>query len=209
MKKTFFLYMTIALMALGSCEGSMTSASYDYAVEVQLGDSLKHDSVSLFVVNDTYGSLQRGGAVKLDKGRWLFSGQTEGVRVAFLKLDSLERPFYFVLEPGRMQINIDLRSWTINGGHENSRYVWLLNERQRLIDARRQNRETYLKAAADTTLSLRSERRAVLRDSLLSDSLQHLLIRYMSGGDAVSRIVRERFINDLSAASRKQLNSDK
>lgn len=193
MKKILFLYIVIALVALDSCDGNRLAASYGYTVEVQLGDSLEHDSVSLFVVNDSYGSLQCGGVTKLDNGRGLFTGQVQAAHVAFLKLDSLQRPFYFVLEPGKMLININLRSWTITGGRENARYMGVLNERQRLIDARQKNRDAYLKAIADTTLTLRSERHAVLRDSLIADSLQHLMARYMNGNDAVSLIIRERF----------------
>lgn len=193
MKKIIILLLVHALVALGSCHRNRLAPSCGYTVEVQLAPSLRHDSVSLFVVNDSYGSLQRGGATALHHGRAVFIGQTAGAHVAFLRLDSLKNPFYFILEPGTTNINIDLRKWSIKGGRENARYTWVLNERKRLIDERTRNREAYMKAIADTTLTLRRERQAVLRDSLIADSLRRLMTRCMTGDDPVSRIIRERF----------------
>lgn len=193
MKKISCLYILIALMVLASCEGNMSMDSREFTVKVQFGDSLHYNNVSLSVVNDNYAALQQMGTAKVKNGKCEFMGQTTGARVAFLRLDSLENPFYFILEPGTTNINIDLRKWSIKGGRENARYTWALNERKRLIDERTRNRESYMKAIADTTLTLRGERQAVLRDSLLADSLQHLMTGYMNGNDAVSRIIRERF----------------
>ncbi|MBO7610472.1 MAG: DUF4369 domain-containing protein [Muribaculaceae bacterium] len=207
MKKLIITYAAIMLVALCGCDDFRVPASHGYCVKLQLCDSLRHDGASLYVVNDDYNRLQRGGTMYLAEGRCEFNGQTSGASVAFIKLDSLDRPFYFVLEPGVTTINIDLRKWRMSGGKGNGRYMWLLNERQRLIDERNHNRDNYLKAVADTMLTLRKERQAVVRDSLLADSLQHLLVRYMSGDDAVARIVRERFFNDLSVESRTKLKN--
>lgn len=184
----------VMMVAAWSCDGVDKTPSHVYTVKVHIGDSVRrHHSVSLTMVNDTYSSLQDCGTQALAGGRAVFTGQTTGERVAFLRLDSLERPFYFVLEPGITSIDIDLHKWSISGSKGSARYAWLLNERQRLIDERTANREAYLKAIADTTLTLRKERAAVVRDSLLTDSLKRLMTKSTSGNDAVSRIMRERF----------------
>lgn len=193
MKKFLIPVIIIAFVLLLSCGKNSHAVSYNYTVKVQIGDSLHYDSVSLTMVNDTYSALQHIGTSTVKDGLCEFGGQMTGAAVAYLRLDTLERPFYFVLEPGITKINIDLRKWSIAGGKGNEQYTRLLNERQRLIDERKANRESYLKAIADTTLTLRKERVAVVRDSLLADSLQHLMARCTTGTDAVSRIMRERF----------------
>ena len=113
--------------------------------------------------------------------------------MAFITFDTIAAPFYFVLEPGHTTITIHRDRWSIIGGRGNNDYTRFLNQRQRLIDERKRNLDRYLQAAADSTLSLRGERKAFVTDSLLSDSLQRLLRQHMARRDAVGRIICERF----------------
>lgn len=194
------------LLCITGCDRFHKAPSHTFTVMVQLSDSLnRHRQVSLTVVNDTYSRLQQYGSKQLEHGMAQFSGQTSGSNVAFLLLDSLsDKPFYFVLEPGTTHININLHKWSIAGGHGNARYTQLLNEHRRLLKERENNRLAYLKAIADTTLTLRTERNAVVRDSLLTDSLQHFMEQCINGTDAASRIMCERFFANEPKPLRSQ-----
>ena len=201
--------MTMAAATLlinAGCDGHSPAMHYDYTVTLELADSIRHDSLAtLHIVDDTYGQLMPGITKHFADGSITFSGQTAKARVAFITFDSVSPPFYFVLEPGNIDINIKLDRWSITGGRGNAEYVRFLNHRQRIIDARKKGFDDYRRAALDSTLTLRAERRAAERDSLLADSLQRILLQRMLGSDPVSRIVRQRLIGTLTPATLQQL----
>ena len=65
--------------------------------------------------------------------------------------------------------------------------------------------QEYLKAAANSTLKRDDELRMVRQDSLLNDSLQRIMVECINRGDAVGRIIRERFANQLDKEHAKLL----
>lgn len=188
------------------CSDSEADAHHDYTVTFTMADSTRHDSLAtLHIVDDTYGRLMPGITEHFTDGTATFTGQTHCAQVAFVTFDSITPPFYFVLEPGNININIKPGRWSITGGRGNAEYVRFLNQRQRIVDARKKGFDDYRRAALDTTLTLRAERRAAERDSLLADSLQRMLLQRMQGSDPVSRIVRQRLIGTLTPATLQRL----
>lgn len=187
------LPLLVACFGLCGCNHWHGSTDYNYTVTVHVGDSLRCDSCTLHVVDSEYQRQMVMGTAKNTGSFMRFSGQTDVERVAFLTFDALQKPFYFVLEPGQISITINRRDWSIAGGKANADYTRVLAEHQRLVAERERNQNHYRQSAADSTLTLRTERRAVVRDSMLADSLQRFLTRNMQRNDAVGHIVRERF----------------
>jgi len=65
--------------------------------------------------------------------------------------------------------------------------------------------QQYLNATASSSLTREEELRMVRQDSLLNDTLQNLTVQRINRGDAVSRIVRERFAAQLDQEHMRQL----
>ena len=199
--------LATALLLIAGCQPRGEKARYRFDVSLTLDDSLRHDScATLHIIDDTYGRLMPGITAYFTDGSVSFSGQTSNAHAAFATFDSITPPFYFILEPTTIDIHIRRGRWTMTGGRGNAEYVQFLNHRQRIIDARQKGFADCKRAALDSTLTLRSERQAVIADSVLADSLQHLLLNRMRGDNPVSRIVRERFIGTLTPSSLRQLN---
>jgi hypothetical protein len=57
--------------------------------------------------------------------------------------------------------------------------------------------QEYLNMAADSSLKRDDELRMVRQDSVLNDSLQRITVDRINRGDAVGRIVRERYGQQL------------
>ena len=210
MKRFFklFLGLMVALAFCGAtcgCDRPFDVSDYGYTVTLRLGDSLRADSATLKVVDDVYGSVLVAGRGRLADGAITFRGQTDRHQVAFVTFDSLAWPFYFVLGPGHTDFMINIDRWVAKGGQANKDYLRFMLARQRLMGERKSVFDDYRKMASDSTLTLRAERKAAVADSLLADSLQRLLLHTMLRGDATGRIVRERFVNELSPASLQQL----
>ena len=65
--------------------------------------------------------------------------------------------------------------------------------------------QSYLKAAGDASLTREEELRMVRQDSLLNDTLQRMTVERINRGDAVGRIIRERFAGQLDKEHSRQL----
>ena len=65
--------------------------------------------------------------------------------------------------------------------------------------------QEYLDMSADSSLKPDDEGRMVRQDSLLYDSLQRITVERINRGDAVGRIIKERFANQLDKEHMRQL----
>ncbi|MBQ1583913.1 MAG: hypothetical protein II078_02500, partial [Muribaculaceae bacterium] len=79
----------------------------------------------------------------------------------------------------------------------NSAYLHYINQRNGIMDARIATWQEYLKMSADSSLKRDDEVLMVRQDSLLNDSLQRLTVERINRGDAVGRIIRERYARQL------------
>ena len=102
-----------------------------------------------------------------------------------------------MLESGVTHISVSPDSWSATGSPLNAEYLRYVNQRNAIMDLRVATWQEYLKMAADSSLKRDDERRMVRQDSLLNDSLKRITIERIDRGDVVSRIIRERYGQQL------------
>ena len=193
MKKILLTVATfLGIMAMTGCDNH--SHGLDYRVTCSIDNPLKHDSATLLVLEEVYGQLRVCGISRSTNGTFTFTGQTDKPKVALIRWDNdSTEPFYFVLENGVTRITIKPGSWNITGSPQNSQYLHYINQRNSIMDTRVATWQEYLNMAADSTLKRDDELRMVRQDSLLNDSLQRITVERINRGDAVGRIIRERY----------------
>ena len=204
-KKHLSTIIGIAMaLTLGSCDSR--DKGFDYVLNVTLDNHQHHDSATLLVLEEEYHQLRLCGTAHNDGGTFIFTGQTDTPKAALIRWDNDSvTPFYLVLESGTTNVNIKNGSWDITGSPLNSAYLHYINRRNGIMDARMATWHEYLKMAADSSLKRDDEQRMVRQDSLLNDSLQHLTLEYINRGDAVGRIIRERYASQLDQEHMRQL----
>ena len=89
---------------------------------------------------------------------------------------------------------------------QNAEYLRYVNWRNGIMDARVATWQEYLNMAADSSLTREDEMRMVRQDSLLNDSLQRVTVERINRKDAVGRIIRERYGNQLDKVHKRMLD---
>lgn len=204
-KKRISTILGIAMaLGLGGCDSR--DKSFDYELKVTLDNSQHHDSATLLVLEEEYNQLRVCGTAHETGGSFTFTGQIEKPKAAIIRWDNDSvTPFYLILESGTTNVNIKSDSWNITGSPQNSAYLHYINQRNGIMNARVATWEEYLKMAADSSLKRDDEQRMVRQDSVLNDSLQQLTVKCINRGDAVGRIVRERYANLLDQTHKRLL----
>lgn len=205
MKKTFiYIWMLLGIHAFTGCNNS--PGDLGYRVTCTVDNTLHRDSATLMVLEEDYNRLRVCGACRSSDGVFTFTGQTDGPKAALIRWDNdTTQPFYFVLEPGQLDINITASSWNITGSPHSAEYQRYINQRNEIMDLRVATWQEYLKMATDSSLKRDDEIHMVRQDSLLNDSLQRITVERINRGDAVGRIIRERFGNQLDKEHMRQL----
>lgn len=202
-KQTTLFALALAAM-LASCDGH--DQSLDYQLKVTLDNKLRHDSATLLVLEEEYNQLRVCGTAKAQNGTFTFTGQTDKPKVALIRWDNDSvSPFYLVLESGDIDVTINPGSWHITGSPLNSSYLHYINQRNGIMNARVATWQEYLKMAADSSLKRDDELLMVRQDSLLNDSLQRITVEHINRGDAVGRIIGERYGKQLDQEHMKLL----
>lgn len=209
MKQTnTFIGILLALLMVGIIMGCESRTSeMGYKVDITLDGDMRHDSAALFLLQDEYGQLLPCGTVAIKNGTVTFTGQVDQPRAALIRWDndSTGQPFYFVLESGETHITVTPSSWSATGSPQNATYLRFVNQRNAIMNARVATWQEYLKMAADSSLKRDDEQRMVRQDSLLHDSLQRITVELINHGDAVGRIIRERYARELDQAHMRML----
>ena len=205
MKKIILTVATfLGIIVMTSCD--QHPQGLDYRVTCSIDNPSRHDSATLLVLEDAYGQLRVCGTARGTNGTFTFTGQTDKPKVALIRWDNdSTQPFFFVLESGETRITIKPGTWNITGSPQNSEYLHFINQRNRIMDTRVATWQEYLNMAADSSLKRDDERRMVLQDSLLNDSLQRFTVERINRGDAVGRIIRERYGNQLDQEHMRML----
>ena len=178
----------------------------DYALTCTIDSPQPPDSATLLVLEDDYNRLRVCGTAHADSRSFTFRGQTDGARVALIRLDNDSiHPFLFVLEPGHTDIRLKPDAWSISGSLQNADYQRFVNRRNAIINQRVALWQEYLKAGDEGSLNREQEHRLVLQDSLLNDSVQRMTVERINRGDAVGRVVRERYASQLDREHARQL----
>ena len=203
---TGFLTTVFLTILMTGCDQRQASGLKDYTVTCTLDNELLHDSATLLVLEEEYNKLRVCGASRAQDHVFTFKGQIERPKVALIRWDNdSTNPFYFVLEAGHINVRIDKGSWRVNGSRENLDYQHFIHQRNDIMNARVAIWQDYLKAADNASLKQEDELRMVRQDSLLNDSLQRITVERINRGDAVGRIIRERFADKLDKEHARQL----
>lgn len=188
------------------CDNQHQAELKDFTVTCALDSKLLRDSATLLVLEEGYNQLRVCGTAHPQQGTFTFKGQTDGAKVALIRWgNDSTHPFHFVLEPGTTQFTIHEGSWSASGSTQNVDYLSFINQRNRIMKQRVALWQQYLNATASSSLTREEELRMVRQDSLLNDTLQNLTVQRINRGDAVSRIVRERFAAQLDQEHMRQL----
>ena len=208
-KNTIIIRLLAALCLIdmvSACDRQRNTRLEDYTVSCTLDGKLQHDSATLLVLDENYNKLRLCGTAHVQNGSVTFCGQTDGPKVALIRWDNdTIHPFHFVLESGHITLKIQPESWSVAGSCQNLDYQDFINRRNAILNQRVTTWQEYLKASADATLTREDELRMVRQDSLLNDSLQRLTVDRINRGDAVGRIIRERFAGQLDQKHARQL----
>lgn len=204
MKKNLIAIGILLTTVLSGCDGG--SRTMDYNVTCTIGDKQRLDSATLLVMEEEYNQLRVCGATRIQEGRCTFEGQVDKPKVAIIRWDNdSTKPFFFVLEPGDTRITINQGSWSITGSAANQDYQRFIKQRDGIMNLRVATWQEYLKMSADSTLKRDDEARMVRQDSLLNDSLQRITVERINRGDAVGRIIKERYGKQLDQQHMRQL----
>ena len=204
MKKIILSVSALLAIALMGCDSGVRQM--DYKVTCTLEGKQQHDSATLLVLEEDYNKLRVCGASRLTDGTATFTGQIDEPHVALIRWDNDSvQPFHFVLEQGDIHITLKSGSWDITGSPLNSQYLHYINQRNSIMDERLATWQEYLKSASGKTLKREDELRLVTRDSVLNDSLQRITVDRINRGDAVGRIIRERYGNQLDQDHKRLL----
>lgn len=201
------LLAAFCLLALATgCDQSRGSEKMDYTLTCTVDSPQPPDSATLLVLEDEYNRLRVCATAHAADRTFAFNGQTEGAKVALIRLDNDSiHPFLFILEPGHTDIHLKPNAWHISGGPQNTDYQWFVNKRNALMNQRVALWQEYLKADSVGTLNREEELRLVRQDSLLNDSVQRMTVKRINRGDAVGRIIRERYGSQLDREHARQL----
>ena len=204
MKKIILSVSALLAIALMGCDSGVRQM--DYRVTCTLEGKQQHDSATLLVLEEDYNKLRVCGASRLTDGTVTFTGQIDEPHVALIRWDNDSvQPFHFVLEQGDIHITLKPGSWDITGSPLNSQYLHYINQRNSIMDERLATWQEYLKSASGKTLKREDEVRLVARDSVLNDSLQRITVDCINRGDAVGRIIRERYGDQLDQDHKRLL----
>ena len=195
----------LVVMSTG-CHQRQASELKEYTVTCTLDSKIEHDSATLLVLEEDYNKLRVCETAIAQNHVFTFKGQIDRPRVALIRWDNdTITPFHFVLEAGHIDLHIDKGSWRVSGSPENIDYQHFIHQRNDIMNARVAIWQDYLKTATDGSLKQEDEKRMVRQDSLLNDSLQRITVGRINRGDAVGRIIRERFASQLDQEHLRQL----
>ena len=195
----------LVVMSTG-CDQRQASELKEYTVTCTLDSKIEHDSATLLVLEEDYNKLRVCETAIAQNHVFTFKGQIDRPRVALIRWDNdTTSPFHFVLEAGHIDLHIDKGSWRVSGSPENIDYQHFIHQRNDIMNARVAIWQDYLKTASDGSLKQEDEKRMVRQDSLLNDSLQRITVGRINRGDAVGRIIRERFASQLDQEHLRQL----
>ena len=195
----------LVVMSTG-CDQRQASELKEYTVTCTLDSKIEHDSATLLVLEEDYNKLRVCETAIAQNHVFTFKGQIDRPRVALIRWDNdTTSPFHFVLEAGHIDLHINKGSWRVSGSPENIDYQHFIHQRNDIMNARVAIWQDYLKTASDGSLKQEDEKRMVRQDSLLNDSLQRITVGRINRGDAVGRIIRERFASQLDQEHLRQL----
>lgn len=198
MINNFLKISLIALFAAFLTACNHNSTFLDYKLIITVDENLGIDSVMFSLIEPDYGRVIAISQSELKHGKFLYSGQLDGPRIARLSFPN-GKVFYFILEQCKTEILFSPARTIIWGGRLNHEFFTKLNLRNQIMADIKKNREQYLQRVADSTLTYKTELRFLYHDSVLNDSLQQFILHTMQRSDEVGILFKDRFFNDLDS----------
>ena len=200
MKNIVHYIVVFLMLALCACSKSCP----DFTVQCSFTD-VKTDSITLFVLEDDYGMMRMAGGVAVLDGKAQLRGQLDAPVIAMLKINKVDAPFYFILEPGVTTIQFERGCTLVWGGEINHMYADFEQRREQLLQQRVANRKQYMKLVADSSLTQVQELCMMKTDSVLCDSVQRITVNIINGGDLVGKLVSQQYAATLDSLHRTKL----
>ena len=187
---TFFVGALLAAMILPACSPSPEAGKqYNYVLSLNVSAERHADSAQIFLADTLYNkTILLHTATKFPAR---YESQTYKPQIGFVRLSGDTVPYFFIIEPGKIDIRIEKDYMSIHGGELNDHYFYLLRLIQTIKRHQDENRAEYLKMAADSTLTADHERRLFSTDSLLTDSLTRIIHRIKTTPSLPHTILRQ------------------
>lgn len=201
MKKLVAHIAMIMLVVLISCTADKEN---EFRVSCTF-DGIRTDSVTLFVIEDDYNMMREASAASKADGKVTLVGQIDAPVIALLKMNGVDKPFYFILEPGSTSLHFGREYTLAEGGDLNHVYATYERLRETIQSSRLQNRKEYMKHVADSTLTSTLERKMQRMDSVLCDSVQRVTVDIINQGGPVGRLVKEQYFGSLDSLYRSKI----
>lgn len=205
MKRLHLTNIILLVLLLMSCNENKVTPTGAYHLSFEFSKELKKDSASLYIIESEYKRLYCQGLSLAKDNSFSWNGHIDGAHAAFISFKNDSIPFFFILEPGNISIKFTTKGWHIEGSKQNNVYMHVLNNRQNILDAKKNLWQKYKAQCNDSTLTHEQERNYMERDSVLNDSLQNYLIWRINVGDPVSIIIKERLFKTLTSEAQKKI----
>ncbi len=200
--KTFVkaLVAIFASIFLIGCEYDKSSND-GYRVDFFTNDTVDMNSVGLYVWDDVYGKNRLLHNAKIEGNHAIFTGIIDRDRIAYIKPDSTNGKItYFVLTNDCICVDLRHSIPVLKGGESNDKYSEYLKKRQDIKRKMQGIFLSYLKAAADSSLTLLDEKNAVNDYKYWNDSLQILYSEVLNDNILIKDIFVAQFGNEVDSA---------
>lgn len=201
-------FAVLAMFMLVSCD---KPKSFPCDITICRSTDADYDSISVYCFETDYMKLREVylGKINVDTTRISENCNLKESRVGLFKLDSDTMPHYFVIEPGKVKVNLSKDKVVIEGSGSNRALFMFRQSIGKILRVKNSIMAEYHKRIADSTLTITEERSCYARDSILSDSLQRCLVRFLSKDDAAAKIALEQYAPLLRESSWREIEKAK
>ena len=199
--KTFVkaLVVVFASIFLIGCKYDKSSND-GYRVDFFSNDTVATDSVGLYVWDDVYGKNRLLHKAKIEGNHAIFTGIIDKDRIAYIRPDSISGKItYFVLTNDCICVDLRHNIPILKGGKSNDKYSEYLKKRQDIRHKMQGIFLSYLKVAADSSLTLIEEENAVKDYKYWNDSLQILYSEVLNESTLIKDIFVAQFGNEVDS----------
>ena len=198
----------LAMLMLVSCD---KPKSFPCDITICRSADAECDSISVYCFETDYMKLREVylGRLNVDTTRISENCNLKESRVGLFKLGHDTIPHYFVIEPGKVKVILSKDKVVIEGSGGNRSLFLFRQQIGRILGEKNAVMAKYQKSISDSTLSAADERSCYESDSILSDSLQKCLVRFLIKDDAAAKIALEQYAPLLRESSWEEIEKAK
>lgn len=169
-----------------------------YSVSANLSDN-KSDSASLYIYEPSYKLLRKIEQVPIYSDKKIkFSGEIQGSRIAFIKLNKDTVPYYFVLDSIPLSLVLGSNRLTVKeGSHANYSYAGICSRIKDIKVARIKAIKEYNVALKDTLLTKEKEVVTLSQIKEYENAIQKLILDNIQSDTPESYLIWRRYGNML------------